>query len=71
MEQADNSSLEACCTGFLSAPTVLFYLDSDEDGEQANRNNRHVATVREDLIPNDDGQQKVQFPSFLLNHLVS
>ena len=65
---------QAICTGFLSAPSVAFYLDSEDEGEQ-DKKNRHMATVREDLIP-ENGQQTLggqsgQVPSFLLNHLIS
>ena len=66
---------QAICTGFLSAPSVVFYLDSDDEGEQDKKKNRHMATVREDLTL-ENGQQTLggqsgQVPSFLLNHLIS
>lgn len=67
---------QAICTGFLSAPNVAFRLDSEDEGEQdKKKTNRHMATVREDLLP-ENGQQTLaglsgKLPTFLLNHLVS
>jgi len=47
---------EAVCTGFLSAPNMVFYLDSDDEGDQDDPKkpkNRHMATIREDLMPEE------------------
>ena len=50
----------AVCTGFLSAPTLVFGVDSNGG------KNRHIATVAENALG-----PKGRAPAFLLSHLVS
>lgn len=59
-DAGEEPETQAFCTGFLSAPTLAFSIDShQEDGDEGldegegqrmkEKTNQHVATVREDL----------------------